>query len=109
MSSTASTLGADLGDLPTSELLANGHAALEWIARYLDHPERVSVLSQVVPGEIREMLPVSPPEQPEPLGDILRDFGRQPPFAVKRPTGRQTLMIAARPPSASAGRRWSCT
>jgi len=77
MSSTASTLGADLGDLPTSELLANGHAALEWIARYLDHPERVSVLSQVVPGEIREMLPVSPPEQPEPLGDILRDFETQ--------------------------------
>src|SRR3954468_19438968 len=72
MSSTESVLGsaADLGDLPTSDLLTHGRAALEWIARYLDHPERVSVLSQVVPGEIREMLPVSPPEQPEPLGDI---------------------------------------
>src|SRR5690349_25174574 len=69
MSSTASTLAADLGDLPTSELLTQGHAALEWIARYLDHPERVSVLSQVVPGEIREMLPTSPPEQGESLGD----------------------------------------
>jgi aromatic-L-amino-acid decarboxylase len=30
-----------------------------------------------VPGEIREMLPASPPEQAEPLGDILRDFETQ--------------------------------
>src|SRR5690349_9909086 len=76
---SAPALGSpsDIGDLPTSELLAQGGAALEWIARYLDHPERVSVLSQVVPGEIREMLPASPPEQPEPLGDILRDFETQ--------------------------------
>jgi aromatic-L-amino-acid decarboxylase len=76
---SAPALGStsDVGDLPTSELLTHGRAALEWIARYLDHPERVSVLSQVVPGEIREMLPVSPPEQPEPLGDILRDFETQ--------------------------------
>ena len=68
---------SEVGDLPTSELLTQGRAALDWIARYLDHPERVSVLSQVVPGEIREMLPSSPPEQPEPLGDILRDFETQ--------------------------------
>src|SRR4051812_14516611 len=64
----------DHGDLPSSELLNHGTAALQWIARYLDHPERVSVLSRVVPGEIREMLPLSPPEHAEPLGDILRDF-----------------------------------
>src|SRR6185437_8715757 len=74
-----STLGVapEQGDLPTAELLHYGTAALEWIARYLDPPGRVSVLSQVVPGEIREMLPVSPPEHPEPLGDILRDFEAQ--------------------------------
>ena len=76
MSSTEPLLdsASDLGDLPTSELLTHGRVALEWIAQYLDHPERVSVLSRVVPGEIREMLPASPPEHPEPLGDILRDF-----------------------------------
>ena len=77
MSSMESALATDLGDLPTSELLTYGHAALAWIAEYLDHPERVSVLSRAVPGEIREMLPTSPPEQPEPLGDILRDFETQ--------------------------------
>jgi len=76
MSSTESVVGSvsDFGDLPVSELLTHGQAALEWIARYLDHPERVSVLSRVVPGEIREMLPPSPPVHGEPLGDILRDF-----------------------------------
>jgi aromatic-L-amino-acid decarboxylase len=57
--------------------LAHGQTALEWIARYLDHPERVSVLSRAVPGEIRELLPASPPEHGEPLGDILRDFESQ--------------------------------
>jgi aromatic-L-amino-acid/L-tryptophan decarboxylase len=66
-----------LGDLPSTELLNHGQAALEWIARYLDHPERVSVLSRVVPGEIRELLPASPPDRGEPLGDILRDFETQ--------------------------------
>jgi len=76
MSSTESVVGSvsDFGDLPVSELLTHGQAALEWIARYLDHPERVSVLSRAVPGEIREMLPPSPPVHGEPLGDILRDF-----------------------------------
>jgi aromatic-L-amino-acid decarboxylase len=62
------------GDLPTDELRAQGRAVLEWIAEYLDHPERHPVLSRVVPGEIREKLPVSPPEEPEPLEQILGDF-----------------------------------
>jgi len=79
MSSTESVVGSvsDFGDLPVSELLTHGQAALEWIARYLDHPDHVSVLSRVVPGEIREMLPPSPPVHGEPLGDILRDFEQQ--------------------------------
>ncbi|HKW46131.1 MAG TPA: pyridoxal-dependent decarboxylase [Gemmatimonadaceae bacterium] len=79
MPATESALGSasEIGDLPTSELLTQGRAALEWIAQYLDHPERVSVLSRAVPGEIRELLPSSPPEHAEPLGDILRDFESQ--------------------------------
>ena len=62
---SAPALGSalDLGDLPTAELMTQGRAALEWIARYLDHPERVSVLSQVVPGDIRASLPASPPDE----------------------------------------------
>lgn len=76
MASSHSSLDSlsERGDLPTPELISHGTAALDWISRYLDHPEHVSVLSQAVPGEIREMLPASPPEHPEPLGDVLRDF-----------------------------------
>lgn len=79
MSSTAPDVTAtdSLGDLPTSELLAHGRAVVDWVARYLDHPERYDVLSRVVPGEIRERLPLSPPEEGEPLGRILRDFEEQ--------------------------------
>src|SRR6185503_6029592 len=61
-------------DLPTAELRSQGRAVLDWIASYLDQPERYPVLSRVVPGEIREMLPVSPPEEAEPLEQILGDF-----------------------------------
>jgi aromatic-L-amino-acid decarboxylase len=75
--SSALDSASEQGDLPTAELLAHGQTALEWIARYLDHPERVSVLSRAVPGEIRELLPASPPDHGEPLGDILRDFESQ--------------------------------
>ena len=65
------------GDLPSSELLAHGQSVLDWIAAYLDHPERYEVLSGVVPGEIKAMLPSSPPEEGEPLGRILVDFEQQ--------------------------------
>ena len=68
------TLTHTLGDLSTAELRAQGRAVLDWIAAYLDHPERYPVLSRVVPGEIRETLPVSPPDEPEPLEQILGDF-----------------------------------
>ncbi|HKO15191.1 MAG TPA: pyridoxal-dependent decarboxylase [Gemmatimonadaceae bacterium] len=63
-------------DLPTSELRVHGQAALDWIAGYLDHPERYPVLSPAVPGEIRELLPASPPPGGESLGAILHDFER---------------------------------
>ena len=74
MASAPHTSPPTQGDLPTAELREQGRAVLDWIAGYLDHPERHPVLSRVVPGEIREMLPVSPPEEPEPLERILEDF-----------------------------------
>jgi aromatic-L-amino-acid decarboxylase len=61
-------------DLPSSELVTHGRAILDWIAEYLEHPERYPVLSRVVPGEIRAMLPTSPPRAGESLEAILRDF-----------------------------------
>ena len=63
-----------LSDLPTSALVANGRAILDWIAEYLAHPTRYPVLSRAIPGEIRALLPASPPDDPQPLEAILDDF-----------------------------------
>lgn len=51
-----------------------GHAAIDWIARYLEHIERHPVLSPVAPGQIRARLPGSPPERGEPFDLVLRDL-----------------------------------
>jgi aromatic-L-amino-acid decarboxylase len=57
-----------------TDLRADGAAALEWAARYLERVGELPVLAQVEPGEIRARLPVSPPEQPEEFADVLRDL-----------------------------------
>ncbi|HET8672079.1 MAG TPA: pyridoxal-dependent decarboxylase [Thermoleophilaceae bacterium] len=63
------------GDLPTSELVEQGRAILDWIAAYLDHPERFPVLpAGLKPGDVRRALPLSPPATGESLDAILRDF-----------------------------------
>jgi aromatic-L-amino-acid decarboxylase len=51
-----------------------GHAAVDWVARYMEEVERYPVLSQVVPGEIRGKLPDRPPEKGEPFEAVLRDL-----------------------------------
>lgn len=63
-----------VGDLPTSELTRHGGRALDWIAAYLDHPERYPVLARVRPGELRAALPAQAPDAGEPLARILDDF-----------------------------------
>ncbi len=62
------------GDLSGDELIANGRAVLDWIAAYLEHPERYPVLSSSKPGELKASLPSSPPATGEPVPDILADF-----------------------------------
>jgi aromatic-L-amino-acid decarboxylase len=53
-----------------------GHAIVDWIADYMDHIEEYPVLSQVEPGEIADHLPETPPEEPEEMEEILKDFKR---------------------------------
>jgi aromatic-L-amino-acid decarboxylase len=53
---------------------ADGHAAVDWVARYLDRVAELPVLSQVEPGEIRARLPASAPEHAEPFESVLRDL-----------------------------------
>ena len=59
-----------------TDLRADGSAALEWAARYLERVGDLPVLAQVKPGEIRAALPKSPPEHPEPFSAVLADLDR---------------------------------
>jgi aromatic-L-amino-acid decarboxylase len=52
----------------------DGAAAVEWAARYLETVGDLPVLAQVKPGDIRSRLPQSPPDEPEPFADVLRDL-----------------------------------
>lgn len=55
------------------EFRRKGHAAVDWVASYMERLESFPVLSRVKPGEIRTSLPPHPPEAGEPFEDILRD------------------------------------
>ena len=64
------------GDLSTAMFRKHGHDLIEWIASYLDDPDRYPVLSQARPGDTTAALPALPPATAEPLSDILADFER---------------------------------
>jgi aromatic-L-amino-acid decarboxylase len=57
-----------------TDLRRDGGAALEWAASYLERVHELPVLAQVRPGEIRNRLPKSAPEEAEPFADVLRDL-----------------------------------
>jgi aromatic-L-amino-acid/L-tryptophan decarboxylase len=54
----------------------SGHALVDWIAEYLEHPEKYPVLAQVTPGAIAASLPAHAPEEGEPFDAIMADFER---------------------------------
>ncbi|MDQ4077953.1 MAG: pyridoxal-dependent decarboxylase [Chloroflexota bacterium] len=64
----------EYGDIPLDTFREYGHELIEWVARYLEHPEQYPVLAQVKPGEIHAALPESPPAERESLDEILADF-----------------------------------
>ena len=57
-----------------SDFRADGAAALEWAARYLEGVRELPVLSRVEPGAVRSALPAAPPEEPEPFAAVLQDL-----------------------------------
>jgi aromatic-L-amino-acid decarboxylase len=52
----------------------DGHAAVEWVAGYLDRVGELPVLSQWGPGELTTRLPAAAPEEGEPFAAVLRDM-----------------------------------
>lgn len=58
------------------EFRRHGHAAVEWVASYLERLEDRPVTSDVDPGWVRAQLPASPPEHPEGFASLLADLDR---------------------------------
>jgi aromatic-L-amino-acid decarboxylase len=52
------------------------HRLSDWIADYLEKPERFPVLSRARPGQIRDALPAAAPEHGEDFDAIFADFER---------------------------------
>ena len=63
-----------LGDVSPDEFRRAAHAAVEWVADYLENPARHPVRSQVAPGDVKKSLPVSPPQHGESLARMMEDF-----------------------------------
>jgi len=59
-----------------AEFRRRGHDLVDWIAEYLEHPERFPVLARVKPGDITAQLPATAPEDPESFDAIMADFER---------------------------------
>jgi aromatic-L-amino-acid decarboxylase len=66
----------DLGHLTPDEFRAAGHELVEWCARYLESLDATAVAPPVEPGWVRGQLPGRPPEQPDPLRDVIADLDR---------------------------------
>lgn len=58
----------------TEEFRINGHKVVDWVADYLENIEKLPVKSQVLPREIFDMLSDTPPLDPEPFSDLMKDL-----------------------------------
>jgi aromatic-L-amino-acid decarboxylase len=65
-----------LGDMDPETFRKEAHRIADWIADYIAAPERFPVLAQVQPGDVRNALPASAPEQGEAFDGIFADFER---------------------------------
>ncbi|MCC7184920.1 MAG: aspartate aminotransferase family protein, partial [Acidobacteria bacterium] len=64
------------GDMPPEEFRRHAHTLADWTAAYFETIETRAVLSQVKPGDVRNALPASAPELPEPFEHLLADLDR---------------------------------
>ena len=55
------------------EFRRNGYQLVDWVADYLDGVEQRRVSPDVVPGDIRALLPAHAPTGPEPFSQVLAD------------------------------------
>jgi aromatic-L-amino-acid decarboxylase len=54
----------------------DAHELVDWIADYLEHPEKYPVLARVKPGDVTAALPAAAPKDAESFGAIMSEFER---------------------------------
>jgi aromatic-L-amino-acid decarboxylase len=64
----------DSGDIPSEEIRKNASLITGIFTEYLDNIENYPVLPKLNRGDLKAALPEHPPEEGEPLADILKDF-----------------------------------
>ncbi len=62
--------------MSSDEFRSSGREVLDWIASYYDRVEDLPVLSKVSPGEVFRAIPEHPPQQGEPITNVLPDLDR---------------------------------
>ncbi len=65
-----------IDDMDPQAFRSHAKLVVEWIASYLEQVGTFSVLAHTAPGDIRRLLPGSPPLHPEPMETILSDVDR---------------------------------
>jgi aromatic-L-amino-acid decarboxylase len=76
MIETPSELAPPLGDMSGEDFRRVGHELIDWIADYFEHIEDLPVLAQIEPGDLKSQLPAAPPQQGEPMQQIVADVDR---------------------------------
>ncbi len=67
---------AGLTDMDPDEFRAAAHEMVDLMADYLAGIEERDVFPTVEPGSLRPLFPAAPPEEPEPLAEVMADVGR---------------------------------
>ena len=56
------------------EFRAVGHRLIDWIADYRSTVTELPVMARTAPGDVKSLLPPSPPDQPESFESVFRDL-----------------------------------
>ena len=63
-----------LGHMDSKTFRKHAHELVDWMADYLETIDSKPVKSQVLPGQIKQKLPASPPESSEPFELLIKDL-----------------------------------
>ena len=70
------TFAPKTGDMSATEFRRFGYEIVDWISDYLENIERLPVLSQNAPNELKNALPKNAPENGEDFAEVLKDIDR---------------------------------